>query len=402
MLTLSLTTATAQGFVVSYPYQSVEVRGDLPEINSQLAKLDAAIKRILNNPEQEITNIRITGYSSVDGDYASNETLARDRAEQFYRFFVDRYPSLRGKSIDLAWVAEDWTTFAEQVRRSGIAETDEIIQIIRYERVYDDRELLIRKLNGGLAWQALETRVFPALRRVEIDIQTGVAQPNNKTADNDPLVYNVLQAEPDPRHNRSLAVLYTQRPFEDTYYLPVRTIRKTNDYRFAVKTNLLHWAGVQPDFTIGATVLNLAFDYYFNQKWSVGAAALYSYWNDHSSDPTFQGMSGYSIEGRRHFIFKGFLPQPYVGVYAKVGDYDNRRQQNTVNYTGDYWEAGLSAGLTVPVVYGFCVEAGVRVGYMQTTAIRYTKDGRYNWYDYEMKVRRLDLTELILGVAYRF
>jgi hypothetical protein len=114
----------------------------------------------------------------------------------------------------------------------------------------------------------------------------------------------------------------------------------------------------------------------------------------------------------------------YAGLYGRVGDYDSHKsidssqltvdsdnaaqptvnsQLSTVNYTGDYWDAGLSAGLTFYFGKRWAVEAGARAGYLHTKAIRYTPDGQYNWFrNNEPPYNKARITDLNVSIIYRF
>jgi hypothetical protein len=138
---------------------------------AELEKLDAFIRQALSHPELFISRIRLTGYASVEGGYARNESLSRQRVEQFYRYLREYYPELYRYPHDMAWVAEDWGGLSAQIKSCPLREREEVLAIIRRVPVYDERESLLKKLNGGYAWLFMERELFPGLRRVELRIE---------------------------------------------------------------------------------------------------------------------------------------------------------------------------------------------------------------------------------------
>jgi hypothetical protein len=190
-------------------------------------------------------------------------------------------------------------------------------------------------------------------------------------------------------------------------------------HRFALKTNLLLWAGIQSDFSHTTPVANVALEYFITPHWSVELGAMYSYWH-YDSRQEFQGVSGYRLESRYYLGLSGWM-DIYAGLYGRVGDYDrhtidkgqltndNAAQPtlnsplSTLHYTGKYWDAGLSAGLTFYLGRRWAIEAGARGGYLQTDAIRYTPDEQYNWFrNNEPSYNKVRITDLNVSVIYRF
>jgi hypothetical protein len=203
---------------------------------------------------------------------------------------------------------------------------------------------------------------------------------------------------------------------------------------FTLKTNLLLFAGVQSDFRYTAPVANAALEYYIDDRWSVEAGAMYSYWR-YNANREFQGISGYRLEPRyRLGVFQEQLGHSrlgvYLGVYGRFGDYDKRTIDNgqltidnydaaqtinkqrsalanydaaqTTNYTGKYWDAGLSAGFTVNLVGGLGLEVGLRGGYVRSSpSSKYIREGDYNWFESSREYRKVRVTDLNMSLIYR-
>lgn len=406
--------SASASFRFTYPQGSSVILPGLQGNALELERLSAFISQALSYPEYSVSRICLTSYCSIEGDYSRNEALSRDRVEQFYLYLRECYPALYRFPHNLAWVAEDWAGLSQLVRDSDLGERDEVLSIIHKVRVYDDRELLLVKLNGGQVFRRMERTFFPRLRRVELRIEYRLA--SHAVVEDvpaDPLIYNVLEKEPLPdlHHNRSLA-LAGERMMRQGWEYYVKPAPDVPSCRFALKTNLLLWAGVQHDLRHTAPVANAALEYRIDAAWAVEFGAMYSYWH-YRSNRLFQGLSGYRIEPRYYVPVSGKGIEAYVGLYGRFGDYDLRDAvesydsgDNTVraslNYTGDYWDAGLSSGVFIKLAGGLGLEAGARAGYLRTNAIGYTVDTRYNLYHSEKKYNRIKITDVGLNLVYRF
>ena len=377
----------------TYAQGSAAIDTSLGDNRKELSDLDEFIRQALNHPELYVCRIRLTGYSSIEGTYHLNEALARSRVESYYFHLRKHYPDLCNYPNDLAWVAEDWKGLSELVKASNLNEREEVLEIIRKVPGFDNRETLLIKLNGGKPYLFLEKVLLPQLRRVEMEIEYSIT----------PYVNPELETTVEKRETvketvvkESVATVETQ---DSTAYFPSFHAEP----RFAIKTNALLWAGIQHDFKHTTPVANVALEYYINKNWSVEAGAMYSYWR-YNSNHAFQGISGYRIEPRYRFSLplKRERTEIFLGLYGRIGDYDIRRNNNITNYTGDYWDAGLSTGATIKLVGQLALEIGVRGGYIKTRPIKYTMEGGNNWFDGRYRYYQVKVTDLNVSLIYRF
>lgn len=387
----------------TYHRGSSVILSDLGENYAELCRLDSFIRYSTNHPELQIRHIALTGYSSIDGRYIDNDNLARDRVSGFFQYLRAHYPILGSYPCDIAWVGEDWNTFSTLLRELAIEETMEINDIIRQVHTFDDREALIRKLNGGRAYAEIEAKILPLLRRVEIEVSLtpghSSAAPAAATAPADTVT--VESGESTLLQTTSLSLkaegwdgAAPSCGGVDCPFVP---------YRFSLKTNLLLWGGVQPDFACTTSVANVALEYYINPHWSIEASALYSYWL-YGNKQEFQGLSGYSLEPRYRTRLLHDNLRVYLGVYGRIGDYDLRSLSDDAKaYTNTYWDSGLSAGLSFRIVGSLGLEVGARVGYLTTRPVQYEIDGNNNWYTSHLEpYRKVKLTGLNVSVVYKF
>jgi hypothetical protein len=377
----------------------------------------------------------LTGYCSVEGGYARNEFLSRQRVEQFYLYFNKQYPELYHYPQDLAWVAEDWGGLSKQIRKSPLKDRDDILEIIRKVPVFDTREALLKKLNGGRAWLYMEREIFPELRRVELRIEysTTPVVTISEHYNIRPLTTDTIASPPEPPAPLPQPAPKEREPEHaapDSIVIVSDSISTAPDSlsledgrrkpKFVLKTNLLLLAGVQSDAKYTTPTPNLALEYYITDHWSVEVGAMYSYWH-YNSHREFQGISGYRLEPRYRFArpYDRIAGIPcdhfefYVGLYGRSGDYDNQTIDNgqpandngaqpTLNYTGDYWDAGLSTGISIRLIGNFGLEAGVRAGYVSSDPYKYTQENNYKWFESRSSYSKVRITDLNLSLTYRF
>ncbi|MDR3117956.1 MAG: DUF3575 domain-containing protein [Mediterranea sp.] len=412
-----------------YPLGSAEIHSNLGNNAEALSQLDSFIRSAVTNSRMRIRRIRLAGYSSIEGSYLANERLAYGRVCNIRDYLNTNYPDLYRYPVDIIWVPEDWDGLSHLLRNSELPEKKEVLEIICKIRSSDTRESLLVKLNGGRAFWYMERYLFDQLRRVEIEIEYDTRQSLAPFKENDPLIYNVLEKkESDVSKNVPKEV--NETPKADATQLPpsppppsmekedVEPIFKYKENRgetgkplFAIKTNLLSWIGVLPDFKYTTPLANVALEYFVTPNWSVELGAAYSYWH-YNHDQEFQGISGYRLEPHYHFSLSDDWLELYLGLYGRVGDYDINRiesdpetglkQEKSTNYTGNYWDAGLSAGLTFKLGRGWAVEVGARMGYLTTNSILYTREGKYNWFKSRQPYDKIKVTDLNINLIYIF
>jgi Protein of unknown function (DUF3575) len=138
-------------------------------------------------------------------------------------------------------------------------------------------------------------------------------------------------------------------------------ISRTSVPLIALKTDLMLWCGVMPDFKMGTWTPNLSAEFYFARHWSAQAGFAYSNWNAISGSKELYAVSVGDLELRRWFgkpsRFSGF----YVGVYGQFGQYDI--QSAPTAQTGSFWTAGIGAGWMQTLSKHWAIEAEVRGGY---------------------------------------
>lgn len=381
-------------YFLTYPQNHTFIIHDLGDNSVELARLDAFLRVALQHPDLYVKHIYLTGYCSIEGAYQVNNRLSRERVEQLYLYLRDRHPGIFDHDHSIASVAEDWQGLSRLVRESSLEEREEILDIIHKVPSYDERERLLRRLNGGRVFRYMEKHFFPSSRRVEVRIEYSLT-PKAMPVVSEPLVREATPSAADNLATIGLpGVVARPRPMTDC-----RTPL------LGIKTNLLLLAGVQSDLKHTTFTPNLSLEYYISKNWSVELGAMYSYWH-YNHRQAFQGLSGYRIEPRFRVPFGERGPEMFVGSYFRSGDYDLREAEPRTGTlpaggTGKYFDAGLSAGFFFPVWKNFGLEVGGRAGYIKTNAILYNAEEGRNVYGGRQRYNKFRVTNIGLNLVYR-
>lgn len=110
-----------------------------------------------------VLGITVIGYSSPEGSYASNDRLAKRRAEALKNFLSTQYNS-DIVEIRTEWVAEDWDRLAQFVRSSNMRDKYVVLDIIENVDIFKGREEKLKALSGGNTWRYMLKEYFPKLR----------------------------------------------------------------------------------------------------------------------------------------------------------------------------------------------------------------------------------------------
>lgn len=186
----------------------------------------------------------------------------------------------------------------------------------------------------------------------------------------------------------------TNQQFDDN-----RSSSDTFTPLLAVKSNLLYWVGVMPDFKHYSWTPNLSLEYFFAERWSINASGAYAK-RKVGTDQYF-GVSAWSLEPRIWLNADGAYRWLYAGLYAEAGDFDNQRMHIDDCRTGKFGGLGLSVGLHIPLTNRLGAEVGVRAGYSRRTIDYYTPENGHYYYDYDKKRNKFGVTGINISIVYR-
>lgn len=127
------------------------------------------IDSLRSSGKNTVMGITVTGYSSPEGSYQSNDIVAKRRALALKKFLETKYNSTLIE-IRTEWIAEDWDRLADMVRASGMADKDKVLDIIENTDIFKGREIKLKALSGGKTWTYMLKEYFPKLRCVSCRI----------------------------------------------------------------------------------------------------------------------------------------------------------------------------------------------------------------------------------------
>lgn len=379
----------------------LSLRNNKATLDGFINRLNAATK----DTAQRLVSLRLDAYSSPDGVTVANKRLSENRAKrlaEYIRSHIEFPESL----LTVHSHGIDWKGLEAMVETMDIPYKEEVLDVLRntpewifddQDRVIDGRKRQLGMIRGGVPYNYLLDNVFPLLRRSCITLS-----------------YTVERAE-EPQPQRPAEETTAERPAdEEEQVRPEPAVQQEaepvvlplggkREFRplLAVKTNLLYWAGVMPDFRHYTFVPNLEIEYFFKERWSLSATGNYMKRSYGSGD--FFGISTWSVEPRWWFKGDGRFRWFYLGAYGQVGDYDAQNSRTALDgTTGKLWGAGLSVGAAIPFADRWGLEVGIRGGYRHAGTKEYIHEAP----DYFLERKGTDnhwgVTGIKASLYYRF
>lgn len=152
---------------LDYRQGGVRVDPDFGKNPEELVYTDSLFHRLHEAGISQFHQVMVTGYASPEGAYLHNETLARQRAEEF-RAYVSRRYLPDGCPVICNSVAEDWEELRRMVAVSGKPYSKAVCFIIDNYGIFEGRENYLMQLEDGRVYRELLRDFFPYLRRVEL------------------------------------------------------------------------------------------------------------------------------------------------------------------------------------------------------------------------------------------
>lgn len=428
---------------LSYPLGKYEVLRNFGTNAGELTRLEGFVRRAFSDTLIYVHDVQLTGYCSIDGTYAANERLSINRVDGMKQYLDKEYGFSSRYPVVVNSVPEDWATLDSLVAASAYPWKEEALQIIRGTDEFDSRQYKLMQLDGGAPYREMLKGVFPLLRRVEIKVVYDLKRIierryNRKLSDTEfraILVREQKQAEMDEQRladlrrlkekqeraeaeaierqraeeQRRQAVireeqerLEARRKAEEAERERIREERRKFVPAFAIKTNLVFWAGITPEFEHTTFMPNLAAEAFFLKRFSAELSAVYSNFSFGSGG--HWGMSGYSLEPRFWLKGDGHYKGFFFGVYGQAGDFDVRRgeAETASNHTGTYFDAGVSVGYYLPITKRLGAEFGLRGGYHSANSQSYDVRGDVNYLNGTDDANRIGLTRINVSLSYRF
>lgn len=277
-------------FRVFFPVNIFELRSDYMENPRTLAKIDSIISV---HGTALVDSVKLVAYSSPEGDYDKNMTLAENRAKSMRDYLVSHYPDLDGR-VSLDFGVSPWPKKRTSLRRLRYA-------AFRLAFPYDI---------------TVEVPEFD----YDVDIDWSVYDIEISDA-------SLFDGNVSGSETLSCDIPGYVEPEEP----------KVPNTIFALKTNLLY------DLV---SAYNIEVEVPIADRWSVVVEDVWPWW-EWGNKYCLQ-MWEMGLEAR--FWFKPWetvgtdkLRGFFAGAYGMTSKYDFQFDTN-VDYQGEYWSAGLTGG----------------------------------------------------------
>ena len=391
---------------IHFPFDKAYVSSQYMQNASALAALDS-----LAGAAEPGTALEVISYASPEGNYAYNVKLAARRADAFRNYIVNHYPHL---SVSVNPLGESWDDLRSDIVADTRLEADvreKILNIIDSSAEPDAKE---RQLKAIPAYKSLYRNYFRSLRYAEVSF--GSVASSVVTTPSEPVVPDTTPAEEsdvkepelpvieDPNIVIGGAEVEVVKDTLDTHFsvdpahnievsepadtaavtAPVDTVTLTEPVKpgfelvpsrnmfAAVKTNLLFDA---------VTALNVEVEVPIGKRFSVMWEDVFPWWET-GNKYCFQL---WEMGAEARFWFKPWEKQGmeklrgfFVGPYVMSGKYDFQYDRS-INYQGEFWSAGLTAGYSVALgrKKNVNLEMSLSMGYMESPFRHYLPDGGY-------------------------
>ena len=155
---------------IEYPVNVYEVRPAFGNNVEELRKADELMRAVTGNDLITVDTLNIMGYASPDGPYAGNERLAKNRAEGFKRYLIDKYGYPITRTANTQWRAEDWAGFRKMAISSNLAGRSEVLSIVDNGDLNPDaKEKALQTIQPWSDnYSIILHDMFPKLRRIEL------------------------------------------------------------------------------------------------------------------------------------------------------------------------------------------------------------------------------------------
>lgn len=352
----------------------------------------------------KLERVVIRSFASPDGTSRANERLSRLRADSLASWLT-REGGIEAGMVEKRAGGIGWGLLREMVAASSMKWRTEVLEVldnvpewIRDEagRIVDGRKKRLMEVAGGEAYRYLYKEVFPDLRAcISVTLYYKPVEALAPVAEEK--VEEVVTPQPEPE----------PEPAVEPAPVPVEPAAEEEEPVFrpllAVKTNLLYWAGVMPDFRSYTFVPNLEVEVFLGKAWSVAGSVNYNERRYGDEDRNYFGVSTWSVEGRRWFKADGRFRWLHGGVYVEWGDYDVQNSRVTMDgHTGTTWGVGLSLGAAIPFTDRWGLEVGLRGGFREAADNGYTWEAPDYFKDAESVEHDWGVTGIKASLYYRF
>lgn len=344
--------------------------------------LETILSGMTADSSRLLVEVCVSGHASPEGIYAANMRLSQKRAIQV-RNYLQQRSHIPDSLFRVRSGGIDWTGLIRLVEHDSLCPSrDQVLHILcnTPEWIYDDQDRIVdgRKhrlmgLRGGVPYNYMLRKHFPALRRVDIvlryqPVAHESSQPGAVAVSCDSLADSSSTDADVP-----LVIADSIRQPVDTLFVPtVAEVQPVPNeavdplHRMAIKTNLLYDAILMPSLEV---------EYRIDNRWSVALEGSVAWWSKNRTHKYYQ-IATIIPEGRYWFRTRKPWHGHYVGLFAGGSWYD--LENGARGYKGEFFVTGISYGYMFPIGRSLSLEAGIGVGFLRTTYEEYLPiDGHY-------------------------
>ena len=336
---------------ITFPINKAELLTGYGNNAAELGRITKDLKGITSDPTLSLHSLTIHGFGSIDGPYALNEKVARQRTDSVASF-VSNLSNLSGNFIATRSTAEDWKGFRQFVEQASTAQLphkEEILTIIDSTREPDAKDYLIKSTYPE-DYRYLIANCMPLLRRSDYTI---------KYVKTNHIAVNKTVLMPET----TTAAVFVA----DT--ATTQPEAKKTGFIYALRTNMLYDVVLIP---------NVGIEVCMGKRWTVGLDWFYTWFSSDNRHRYWQAYGGY-LTVRRYFGQTSDLrPQTsaftghHLGAYVLGLTYD-------VEWGGKGYQAakfgfggGLEYGYSKKIGRKWCLDFSIGVGF---------QDGEYKEYE---------------------
>ena len=154
---------------VHYDLGKSVLRADFRENKPTLERIADITRQILADTTSSVQKIQLIGLASIEGNPATNEKLAHNRALSLQRY-IQQQVNVPDSLFDTVGGGEAWTDFRDYLcdliaeGRPNQAELSQVVKIIDEESDSKRREQRIKQLNKGRTWSYIQQHILKDLR----------------------------------------------------------------------------------------------------------------------------------------------------------------------------------------------------------------------------------------------
>ena len=368
----------SRSYKVFFQFDKSAVNSAYMSNAQSLSSLDSLVAAV---GLESVESVKVVSYSSPEGNYAYNLALSKKRTDAVYKLLSASYPSLAGK-IELDHQGEAW----QDLRKSVVADTnfteevrEKILAIIDSDRDPASKEAALKALPQ---YKRLYSNYFKQYRYAEIRLRIANSEEVVVPEPEIPEISDVVVEEPEmiiPQADTievnpvvaEVVEIQEVEPIQEPEPVPV-TVAPAKKTYLAVKTNLLYDAVSALNFEVEVPVAG---------RWSVMVEDVFPWWHIDNK----YAFQMWEIGAEARFWFKPWDTKGnekmrgwFVGAYGMSSKYDFQYDRS-INYQGEYWSAGITAGYVMPIgrKKNINLEFSVSAGYLQTDYRHYLPTDDY-------------------------